>query len=94
MFIRVNENKEVTFIHYMPEQLTDEQKADGYVVDAAELPKADMKPGKGGKLLFDSATGVFSYQYYDVPLSPEERIAQLEQQLKITQDALDALLLA
>lgn len=79
-------------IHYQPELLTDEQKKGGIVIDAA-IPTPDIKPGKAAKLFYDPAAKTLYHQYFDVPLTTEEELAQLKAQLKITQDALDALLL-
>ncbi|MED4570304.1 hypothetical protein P9302_12545 [Brevibacillus agri] len=62
--------------------------------DGNELPSPDNLPtGKGFKRFYIPSTNKFEFELIDIPLTPDEKIAQLEQQLKITQDALDALLL-
>ncbi|MEK3745855.1 hypothetical protein NST23_24590 [Brevibacillus sp. FSL K6-0770] len=67
-------------------------KDSGVIVES--IPDPEAQPGKTAVAYVDVTNKAVYYEYVGRPLMPEERIAQLEQQLKITQDALDALLLA
>ncbi|GEC88581.1 MULTISPECIES: hypothetical protein [Brevibacillus] len=101
IFIRhespVGGKAKVLTIHYLPEEIginnaADAENAGGVLVPT--VPTPDNIAGKEAVLYFNPTTKEFSYEYVDKPLTQDEKIAQLEQQLKITQDALDALLLA
>lgn len=72
-------------------QLPENEKRTYITVEA--LPEPTLTAGKLAVLCVDTETRTLVYQYQDRLITPEERIAQLEEQLKITQDALDALLL-
>ncbi|OAJ73534.1 hypothetical protein AYJ08_13965 [Brevibacillus sp. SKDU10] len=92
-----HENSVVTFVHYMPfdevnglGKSSEELQTTGLLVDSIPQPEAN---GKIPKLFINPKTQELWYEYTDRPLSPEEEIVRLKAQLKITQDALDALLL-
>ncbi|WPS86886.1 hypothetical protein SMD22_20655 [Brevibacillus halotolerans] len=92
-----HENGVVTFVHYMPfdevnglGKSSEKLQTTGLLVDSIPQPEVN---GKIPKLFINPKTQELWYEYTDRPLSPEEEIVQLKAQLKITQDALDALLL-
>ncbi|WP_035296233.1 hypothetical protein [Brevibacillus thermoruber] len=81
----------VEVIHYQPQYLPPEVIEKGIIVD--EVPDPNPPANKVGILFINPQTQEMWYEYVDRPLTPEERIAQLEEQLRITQEAVDALLL-
>lgn len=81
----------VLVMHFQPELLPQEVVEKGIMVD--EVPTANPPAGKVGTPYINPQTKEIWYEYSDRPLTAEEKIDQLQQQLKITQDALDALLL-
>ncbi|SFI89550.1 hypothetical protein [Brevibacillus centrosporus] len=91
-----NENL-VTFVHHMPfdevhglgKSKTELEKTGVFVDSVPELVNIE---GKVARLYLNPATRTLEWKHFDSQ-RPEDRVAQLEQQLKITQDALDALLL-
>ncbi|EMT54219.1 hypothetical protein I532_01395 [Brevibacillus borstelensis AK1] len=94
-FVKETETKAVVyFTHRMPFDeiygLTEEELSKGILVEEVPDPEDN---GKEPTLYINPETLEMWYEYKDLPLTPEERINQLETQLKITQDALDALLL-
>lgn len=99
IFVRIAEETAtkamVYFQHNFPDDLTEEELADGLLVDS--VPEPTPQDGKMALLYINPITKELWYEYVDRPLTSEEetkkRITQLEEQLKITQDALDALLL-
>lgn len=86
----------VIMVHNEPETLPDELLAQGEFLDGA-MPEPDYLPKKTYELYFNPTTKELWYEYKDAPPTPEElkdmRISQLEEQLRITQEAVDALLL-
>ena len=80
----VTEGKDrVGVIHYKPERLTAEQKANAILLDIteADLPKADIIAGKSGVLYINPQTKELWYEYEDRPLSQEELLMEISQKL-------------
>lgn len=69
----------VMLIHYAPEQLDEATRARG--IEVAEVPQPEEIEGKIALPYVNPQTGEFWYEYVDRELTPEERIAQLEQAL-------------
>ncbi|UED76110.1 hypothetical protein [Brevibacillus sp. DP1.3A] len=103
-FVKVNETKfAVGFTHYAPFDEKDglgkneqELRAEGILVESLPTPSLSDET-KVPVLFVNPTTGETWFEYQDRPLTLQEqqakKILQLEEQLKITQDALDALLL-
>jgi|HigsolmetaAR203D_1030402.scaffolds.fasta_scaffold00989_15 hypothetical protein len=88
-FSKISEDKAiVTVIEYQHDGLTDDNSM---LVNS--IPEEQPQVGKSGVLYVNPRTKELWYEYLDRPLTPEEKIAQLEEQLRITQEAVDALLL-
>ena len=76
MFIRYDQvTNRVTFIHMMPEVMSDEDKIGGIIVNS-EIPQPSIPEGKDAVLYFNPTTLEFYYQYVDRPLAPEEIITK------------------
>ncbi|PGT89225.1 hypothetical protein [Bacillus sp. AFS040349] len=76
------ENGELSYIHHMPFDETEglgktkeELLKEGFLVES--LPTMEEQIGKMPILKVDSANQLY-YEYIDRPLSPEEKITQLE----------------
>lgn len=102
IFVRLDSNNNIMEIHNMPfdpvyglKKTEAELLKEGALVDA--IPKPENIEGKVAVLKFNPTDKTLFYEYEDVPLTGEallqQKISQLEQQLKITQDAIDAILL-
>lgn len=65
--------------------------AEGLEVEG--IPEPEAQPGKLYNLYVNPQTKEVWYEYTDRPLTTEEELVKMKEQLKITQDALDALLL-
>lgn len=87
-FSKISEDKAiVTVIEYQHDGATDDSSI---LVDS--IPEEQPQVGKYGILYVNPQTKEFWYEYVDRPLTPEEKIAQLEEQLRITQETIDFLL--
>ncbi|MED1800218.1 hypothetical protein [Brevibacillus porteri] len=62
-------------------------------LEVGEIPEPEAQQGKLHNLYVNPKTKELWYEYTDRPLTAEEKMEKMEAQLKITQDALDALLL-
>lgn len=82
MFIRYNELNEVTFIHEMPELMSDKDKSNGIIIDNV-IPKPINQVGKDNVLCIDLEKREFYFKYVDRPLNEEELAEQ--QRKKISQ---------
>lgn len=80
IFIRVKEETEtkakVELIHYEPDQLSDKEKAEGFLVNNVPDPIPQGK--KVAILYFNPQSKDFWYEYVDAQLPEEDRIAKLE----------------
>lgn len=75
--IQENGKAMVTFQHHKPELLTDEQKANGMLVEA--IPEASQEdPTVNPVLYVNPETGKLWYEYVLRPLTDVERISVLE----------------
>lgn len=101
IFIK-HDNGKVNYTHYMPFDekhglgKTQEQlEQEGILVDS--IPEPQQTEGKLAILYCNPDTKETYYEYEDMPKTPEdeqaERIEQLEQQLVITQEAIDFLIM-
>ncbi|GIO06203.1 hypothetical protein J31TS6_22310 [Brevibacillus reuszeri] len=77
----------VNFIHYNPldpneglGKTADELSLTGVLIEA--LPQLEKHDGKDAKLYFNPQTKELWYEYVDSPLPENDRIAQLEQNMK------------
>lgn len=68
----------VVLIHYAPELLGAEDLKEGILVES--VPEAELKAGKQPVLYINTQTKEMWYEYEDIPLPAEERIAQLERE--------------
>ena len=68
----------VTLRHYQPQDLSEEVLSTGLLVDI--LPKPENTPGKRDVLYVNPQNKDLWYEYEDIPLPDEERIAQLERE--------------
>lgn len=59
--------------------LTEEEKQSAWAVE--NLPKAEEVAGKYSLMKFDVVKKEIWYEYYDLPITPEQRIQQLETEL-------------
>ncbi len=86
VFIRVKElkenetNAEITFMHYMPSMLTDDEKIDGIVVEEYQPPIEISE--KNPIPYYDTVNKKIVFNYMDVPLTStqilEQKIAEQE----------------
>lgn len=83
-FIQDERGLRVTFRHYKPFDEKDgmgkteeELLQIGALVD--DIPQPEQIPGKEPILYYNPENNTVYYEYEDKPLTPEERIAQLEQ---------------
>jgi hypothetical protein len=60
----------VGLTHYFPEQLTEEEKSTGIIVDS--VPKPDVPAGKIPDLYYLYATKELVYEYKDAPKTNEQ----------------------
>lgn len=101
IFVRVKDS-DVLEIHYQPfdpvyglGKTEEELLKEGILVDS--VPEPEYIEGKASVLKYDQAEGKLYYEYEDIPLTGEalleQKVKQLEEQLRITQEAIDALLL-
>jgi len=65
-------------MHYMPEQLTAEERAKG--VSVPEIPEAERIRGKAAALYVNPQTGDLWHEYVNVPLTQEEHMEDLREQ--------------
>lgn len=69
----------VTFIHYNPVLLSDQEKLTGIMLESS-IPQAEVQAGKIAILYINPETNELWYEYEDRPLSPEEEITSLKAQ--------------
>lgn len=88
----------VGFVHYKPfdpieglQKTREELEQTGVLVDA--LPEPELVEGKLPKLIVNRETKEVRYEYEDRPLTAEEKVEQLEQQLFAVTALLNMLLL-
>lgn len=81
----------VTSTIYNTKGFDPQELAEGLEVEV--IPEPEAQPGKLHNLYVNPKTKELWYEYTDRPLTTEEELAQVKAQLKITQDAIDALLL-
>ncbi len=80
--VSVGKNK-VGVIHYKPERLTAEQKANAILldIDEVDMPKADVIAGKTGILYINPQTKKLWYEYEDRPLTQDELLMEISAKL-------------
>ena len=83
-FIQDEKGLRIGFVHYRPfdekvgMNLPEETlRQMGALVD--EIPEPEQREGKIPVMYYNPETNIVYYEYEDKPLSPEERIALLEQ---------------
>lgn len=62
----------VNFIHYLPDTLTDEEKATGYLVDAFSDPVSVF--GKRPVLFYEVETGKIVVKYENLPATDQQEL--------------------
>jgi hypothetical protein len=87
---------EVTFTHYFPDMLTQEEKKDGYIIE--DFANPERIEGKRPKMFFNPITWQVFFEYEDsLPETPAvdqtEEINRLKNQVSLIQQALDDMLL-
>jgi hypothetical protein len=100
IFVKVEQLTEtkakVLMLHYAPDQLGVSNEEDavsaGGVLVTTDAPQPEQQPGKNPVLYINPNNKQFWYEYEDRPLTAEEKIAQLEEQLRVTQETIDFLL--
>jgi hypothetical protein len=101
IFVKLKDD-EIQAIHYQPfdpvyglKKSQEELLQEGILVES--IPKPEFIEGKVPVLKYDPTNKELYYEYEDIPPTKEEllekEIEQLKQQLQITQQALDELLL-
>lgn len=68
----------VYLMHYMPDQLTAEERAKG--VSVSEIPEAERIRGKAAVLYVNPKTGELWHEHVDIPLTQEEQMEDLREQ--------------
>ena len=68
----------VTLIHHFPYELDQDVLGGGALVEL--VPEPETPAGKGSILYINPQTKELWYEYVDVPLPEDERIAKLEQE--------------
>jgi hypothetical protein len=98
IFVKVNSNNEIDYVHYMPfdkkyglGKTEEELRNEGYLYES--LPPKQEIEGKEAVLKFDPDTKQLYYEYVDRQLTPEEKIQQLNERISLMQQAIDELLL-
>jgi hypothetical protein len=101
IFVRVS-GSDVTEIHYQPfdpvyglKKSEEELRQEGILVEI--IPQPEFIEGKVPILKYNQTNNTLYYEYEDIPPTKEEllekEIEQLRQQLQLTQQALDELIL-
>ncbi|MGZ0050125.1 hypothetical protein [Brevibacillus gelatini] len=98
VYLKYDDQGNILLTHFMPldpihglGKTATQLKAEGYL---GELPpEPERVAGKEPLLKMNVSMKTPYWEMVDRPLTPDEELAQLKAQLKITQDALDALLL-
>lgn len=90
----INETKAiVTGIHYMPEMLAEEEKANGILVDSIPEPESlQLANNKMPIHYINPQMKEQWYEYVDRPLTTEEEIEKLKQENATMQDTINFLL--
>lgn len=102
IFLKHDKTGKLNYTHYMPfhekyglGKTAEELEQEGVLVES--IPQPIEQEGKIAILYCNPETKELWYEYEDIPKTPEEmqaeKIAQLEQQLAITQEAIDFLIM-
>lgn len=92
-FIKIDENQKIILEHYRYDSLTAEEKellGEGYIVEG--VPTPTFKVGKDTHTHFNPSTQEFYFMCTDRPLSPEEELSQLKQQVVAQHAAINMIL--
>ena len=83
IFIKVNQQNQVTFINYQPfdavhgmKKTREELLSEGYLVN--NIPDPEVVDGKVSVLMYNPDTSTLYFEYKDRPLTESERLNQLE----------------
>jgi hypothetical protein len=98
VFIKLQKSTDVVeYIHYMPfdsvngmKKTEEELLQEGMLLDVS-IPEETVQAGKQALLHYND-TNSFYYTYVDRPLTPEEELEQLKQQVVAQQSAINMLL--
>lgn len=80
----------VYFTHYKPDMLSDEELKGG--VKVVNIPEPEMVFGKVGYLYVNPTTLETWYEYVDRPLTPDEELQNLKEQMLSQQVAINMIL--
>jgi hypothetical protein len=74
-----DERVRIGVIHYKPHKLTEEQRAQGILLDITEkdLPRPEYRAGFGGELYLNPKTGALWYEYVARPKTQEELLLDI-----------------
>jgi len=91
LFIKIEtpERYQVVGIHFIPQELSEEQKEDGVLI-TIDIPEPEIRPFKADKLYFNPVTNILWYEYVDRPLTREEEFIQLNADNVILKSSLEA----
>lgn len=77
--IRIDENNKVLGYHNQPDMLSEEERANGIMVEA--IPEPEQIKGKQGVLMYNPNNNSVYVEYVDRPLTTEEQMQELKDSL-------------
>ncbi|EEK53340.1 hypothetical protein [Bacillus cereus] len=80
------EKSKVTFIHYDPDQLSEEEKRLGFLIE--ELPEKEIQQLKKPILYFNQKTKYLWYEYVDRELTTTEEFSVLSERVNAVEDSI------